>query len=68
MTYLGVITLKDIFELKLTDILQLEGFKDKSARNLFREIANARKVADFQVLAALNVPNIGTNIAKKNHA
>ena len=65
MTYLGVITLKDIFELKLTDILQLEGFKDKSARNLFREIANARKVADFQVLAALNVPNIGTNIAKK---
>jgi DNA ligase (NAD+) len=65
MTDLGVMTLKDIFELKLSDILQLEGFKAKSAGNLFREIANARKVADFQVLAALNVPNIGTNIAKK---
>jgi len=58
-------TLKDIFDLKLSDILQLEGFKAKSATNLFNEIARARDVADYQVLAALNVPNVGTNIAKK---
>jgi DNA ligase (NAD+) len=65
MTVLGVMTLKDIFDLKLSDILQLEGFKAKSATNLFNEIQNARKVADFQLLAALNVPNVGSNIAKK---
>ena len=65
MTHLGVMTLKDIFDLKLSDILQLEGFKAKSATNLFNEIANARDVADYQVLAALNIPNVGTNIAKK---
>jgi len=65
MTHLGVMTLKDIFDLKLSDILQLEGFKAKSATNLFNEIQNARKVTDYQLLAALNVPNVGTNIAKK---
>ena len=65
MTHLGVMTLKDIFDLKLSDILQLEGFKAKSATNLFKEIANARNVADYQVLSALNVPNVGANIAKK---
>ncbi len=65
MTHLGVMTLKDIFDLKLPDILQLEGFKAKSATNLFNEIARARDVADYQVLSALNVPNVGTNIAKK---
>ena len=65
MTHLGVMTLKDIFDLKLPDILQLEGFKAKSAGNLYREIATARNVTDYQFLAALNVPNVGTNIAKK---
>ena len=65
MTHLGVMTLKDIFDLQLTDILQLEGFKAKSATNLYKEIASARKVTDYQVLAALNIPNVGTNIAKK---
>jgi DNA ligase (NAD+) len=29
-----------------------------------REIAAARSVSDFQVLAALNIPNIGVNVAK----
>ena len=65
MEHLEVMTLKDIFDLSLQDILRLEGFKAKSATNLYNEIANARNVADFQVLAALNVPNVGANIAKK---
>ncbi|MCP3968458.1 MAG: hypothetical protein GY750_18970 [Lentisphaerae bacterium] len=64
MATLGVMTLKDIFDLKLMDILQLEGFKQKSANNLVNEIANARNTTDFQVLAALNIPNIGPNVAK----
>lgn len=64
MTSLQVRTLKDIFELKKPEILQLEGFKDKSATNLLREIAAARDVNDYQLLAALNIPNVGINVAK----
>ena len=65
MNTLGVKTLRDIFELKTGDILKLEGFKDKSAGNLFREIRSARRVEDFSLLAALNIQGIGKNTSKK---
>lgn len=65
MNTLGVKTLKDIFGLKMEDILKLEGFKEKSAGNLIREIQAARRVEDFSLLAALNIPGIGKNTAKK---
>jgi DNA ligase (NAD+) len=64
MQTLGVRNLKDIFDLQIIDILRLEGFKEKSATNLFNEISNARDVTDYQLLAALNIPNIGPNVAK----
>ena len=64
MTVLNVGSLKDIFNLKVEDILRLEGFKDKSASNLFNEIQSARKVDDFELLAALNIQGIGKNVAK----
>ena len=64
METLNVRTLKDIFELTLDNILKLEGFKEKSAENLFGEIQSARTVDDFQVLAALNIRGIGPNVAK----
>jgi DNA ligase (NAD+) len=64
MQTLGVRNLKDIFDLKIIDILRLEGFKEKSATNLFNEISNAKDVTDYQLLAALNIPNIGPNVAK----
>ncbi|UDQ98520.1 helix-hairpin-helix domain-containing protein [Lentisphaerota bacterium WC36G] len=64
MEKLNVTSLKDIFELQITDILKLEGFKEKSSANLYGEIQTARNVADFQVLAALNINGIGKNVAK----
>ena len=64
MNTLVVKTLRDIFELKVIDIMQLESFKAKSAENLFNEIAKARNVSDYQVLAALNIPHVGINVAK----
>lgn len=64
METLNVETLKDIFELSVDDILKLEGFKDKSASNLYHEIQSARMVSDFQVVAALNIRGIGPNVAK----
>lgn len=64
MDTLGVKSLKDIFNLKMNDILKLEGFKEKSSENLLNEIETARHVNDYQVLAALNIRNIGPNVAK----
>ena len=56
--------LGDLFELTARDILQLEGFAAKSAANLIEEIRKARVVNDYQLLAALNIPHIGINMAK----
>lgn len=64
MNTLEVNSLKDIFNLKMNDILKLEGFKEKSAENLLNEIETARHVNDYQVLAALNIRAIGPNVAK----
>ena len=64
MEKLNVTSLKDIFNLSVTDILKLEGYKEKSSANLFGEIQIAKDVNDFQVLAALNINNIGKNLAK----
>lgn len=60
----GVRHLGDIFELKVMDILKLEGFAAKSAANLIEEIGKARVVNEYQMLAALNIPNVGVNVAK----
>lgn len=53
-----------LFALEKNDFLKLPGFQSLSASNLYQEIQNARQVADYQLLAALNVPHIGPNIAK----
>ncbi|MBO7329500.1 MAG: hypothetical protein J6W00_12110 [Lentisphaeria bacterium] len=56
--------LKELFDLTKEDILLLDGFAGKSAENLYNEIQKARTVDDFQLLAALNIPGVGANIAK----
>ncbi len=67
---LGVKSLRDIFNLTVSDILKLEGFQELSANNLYREIQTARNVPDWQLLASLNIRGIGPNLAKsilRNH-
>ena len=64
MQVLMVSSLKDIFALKIEDIARLEGFAEKSAKNLFEEIQSAKNVPDWQILASLNIKGIGPNIAK----
>ena len=64
MQTLNIRTLRQIFELQIADIMKLESFKEKSAENLYKEIAKARKVTDFQLLASLNIPHVGLNVAK----
>jgi len=64
MLRLQVKNLADVFRLSKADLLQLDSFAEKSADNLFNEIQTARQTAPFQLLAALNIPNIGPNVAK----
>ena len=60
----GVRHLKDLFQLTAADLLKLEGFAEKSASNLLRELQRVRKLPEYQLLTALNIPNVGPNIAK----
>ncbi|WP_176011644.1 helix-hairpin-helix domain-containing protein [Victivallis sp. Marseille-Q1083] len=64
MTQLHVRKLSDIFRLTAKELLQLEAFGQKKTENLLKEIAAARQVPDHQLLAALNIPNVGPNVAK----
>lgn len=59
-----VMHLRGLFDLTVDDLRQLDGFAEKSAKNLYNEICKAREADDFQLLAALNIPGVGTNIAK----
>ena len=52
-----------LFELTPVDLLKIDGFAAKSADNLIREIQKARNVDEVQLLASLNIPNVGANIA-----
>jgi DNA ligase (NAD+) len=65
MKILSVKSLNDIFKLSMTDIFQLEGFKEKSTKNLYDNIQSAKKTTDFQLLAALNIEGIGQTLSKK---
>lgn len=65
MDVLGVKKLADIFTLTIDDILKLEGFKLKSATNLYNSIQKARNTTDYQLLAALNIQGIGQTAASK---
>jgi DNA ligase (NAD+) len=64
MRQFGIRHLREVFDLQISDLMKLDGFAEKSAANLFNEIQKAREVDDFQLIAALNIPGIGNNIAK----
>ena len=57
--------LSDLFNVTAADLLRIEGFASKSAANLVNEIQKARTVNDYQLLASLNIPHIGVNMARQ---
>ena len=61
----GVKKLSDLFSVSAADLLRIEGFAAKSASNLVTEIQKARVVNDYQLLASLNIPHIGVNMARQ---
>lgn len=61
---LGISHVSDLFFLSKDDLLKVDGFADRSAERLIENINKARKTTDYQVLAAMNIPGIGIEMAK----
>jgi DNA ligase (NAD+) len=56
--------LPDIYELKYSDIIELEGFKEKKTRNLVDAIEKSKSVSLHSFIYALGVPNVGIKTAR----
>ena len=54
----------DIFRLQKGDLLELEGFKEKSASNLLDAIENSREIRFDKFLVALSIPMVGQEVAR----
>lgn len=55
----------DLYDLKKEQILDLEGFADKSAKNLIKSIENSKDTPYERVLFALGIRYVGQTVAKK---
>ena len=55
--------LYELLTLNVNDLLSIEGFQQRSAQNLADELAKSRTTAAVNIIAALNIPNVGSNIA-----
>lgn len=55
----------DLFDLKKEDVLKLEGFKDKSAKNLLDGIAQSKATPFESVLFAIGIRYVGKTVAEK---
>jgi len=61
----GLVTaIHDIYELSVDDIAQLDGYGEKSARNLIESIDDSRTPDLDEFLAALSIQEVGSTIAK----
>ncbi|MDR4461320.1 MAG: NAD-dependent DNA ligase LigA, partial [Nitrospirales bacterium] len=56
--------LSDLYTLGVDDLLQLEGFAEKSATQLLGEIAKSKNVPFARILIGLGIRHVGTHIAK----
>ncbi len=54
----------DIYDLKYEDLIRLERFADKSARNLLESIERSKQVPFERVLYALGIRYVGETVAK----
>lgn len=59
-----VITFSDFYRLTKEEILQLEGFQEKSASSLMQSIAESKKCSLAKLLKALGIPHVGKQMAE----
>lgn len=56
---LNIKEINQLYDLKVSDLLLLEGFKEKKANKLIKAIQNSKKVKLSSFIYALGIPNIG---------
>lgn len=56
--------LADLYDLRREDLLELEGFADKSADNLLAALADSKERDLWRLLCGLGVKHVGTSAAK----
>ena len=54
----------DIYKLKTTELLQIEGFKEKSANNLIDSISESKKQSSSRLLISLGIKHVGVEISE----
>lgn len=57
--------ISDFYSLKVSDLLNLERFADKSAENLIRSIEKSKEVEFEKLLFAIGIRYVGETVAKK---
>lgn len=55
----------DLYDLKMTDLLSLERWAEKSARNLMASLRESKQVSFERVLYALGIRYVGETVAKR---
>lgn len=55
----------DLYALSYDDIIQLEGFKDLSTKNILQGIEESKKAGFIRVLFALGIRHVGKTVAEK---
>jgi len=55
--------LSDLYKLKIEDLIALERFAEKSARNLLDQIEKSKNITFTRFLYALGIPQVGEHIA-----
>jgi DNA ligase (NAD+) len=61
---LDIKDLPDIYELKYSDIIELEGFREKKTQNLVDAIEKSKDVSLHSFIYALGIPNVGIKTAR----
>lgn len=56
--------LADLYRLEKKDLLELEGFADKSAENLIQAIEASKRAGLERFIYALGIPNVGQHVAR----
>ena len=62
----GLVTnVADLYELKMADLMHLERWAEKSARNLMDSLRNSKNVSFERVLYALGIRYVGETVARR---
>lgn len=62
----GLVTnVADLYELKMVDLMHLERWAEKSARNLMESLRNSKNVSFERVLYALGIRYVGETVARR---